>query len=159
MARQLIDLEIQTNWGSKEIPLNKLSQSSASVGQIPAWNGVEWVPVTVVGGVLPDNFSRAEVLTYTAVLHKVLGLLATPPVVSEVMLHPIGGPVQRIVVDFTVRQVIGGTEPGYYVCIAPTSSAPGGGTFLSGANPTIGLEAEMFSGDEVLVVYATWPIP
>lgn len=108
---------------------------------------------------LPAHFSRAEVLVYTDVAHKVVGPLAAPPVVSEVMLTPLGGIAQKIGAEFTVRQVMGGVAPGYYVCVSPTSSAPGGGTFLSGSNPTVGLESELDDGDEVQVAYATWPIP
>lgn len=159
MAISLIDLLTQTNWDDIDVSLDKLSQSGATPTQVPSWDGTEWVPATIPGGTLPDNFSRAEVLSYSDVVNKVIGPLATPPVVSEAMLTLLGGLTQEIAIDFTIRQVTGGSAPGYYVCISTTSSAPGGGTFLSGINPTVGIETQLDSGDKVLVAYATWPIP
>lgn len=159
MARSPINLLTQTNWDDVDISLDKLSQSGATPDQVPSWDGAEWVPTTIPGGTLPDNFSRAEVFSYSDVSNKVIGPLATPPVVSEAMLTLFGGLAQEIAIDFTIRQVTGGSAPGYYVCISPTSSAPGGGTFLSGINPTVGIEAQLDGGDKVLVAYATWPIP
>jgi hypothetical protein len=159
MARQRIDLEEQTNWPDAEVDLGKLAQGGATPTQVLGWDGDTWGPTTVPGGTLPDNFSRAEVLEYTDDTHYVIGPLATPPVVSEVMLNLLGGLLQEIVVDFTVRQVTGGSAPGYYVCVSPSSSAPGGGTFIAGSNPSVGIVAQLTSGDKVMVAYATWPIP
>ena len=116
------------------------------------------IPWTSVTG-KPGDFSRAELLTYTDTANKVIGPLATPPVVNELSLWPLGGVVQEYGVDFTVRQVTGGGAPGYYICLSTSSTAPGGGTFLSGSNPSTGIDTLLSSGDKTQAVYPTYPAP
>ena len=67
----------------------------------------------------------------------------------------VGALTQQYLEDYTVREVTGGTTPGYYLCIGTTSAAPGGGAFNGGVNPTVGIDSIASSGDKVKVSY-TW---
>lgn len=108
---------------------------------------------------IPANFSRGEFFTYTDTANKVAGPLATPPVINELLLWIIGGIAQDYGIDYTVRQVVSGSAPGYYVCLSSSSTAPGGGTFLSGANPSAGIDGQLLSGDKLVLSYPTFPAP
>ncbi len=100
--------------------------------------------------------ARAETLTYTDTSNQVLGpLTRVPAPINEVTIWIIEGLVQEYGVDYTARQVVGGSAPGYYVCVGTASAAPGGGTFLSGSNPTVGIATELASGDRMRLVYPT----
>jgi hypothetical protein len=114
------------------------------------------IPLAGIGG-FPSNFSRGEQPAYTNTTNKVIGPLASSPVAAEVALAPLKGVFQEQGVDFTVREVTGGTADGWYVCIDPTSSAPGGGSFAGGLNPTTGLT--LSPGDKVQLIYPTYPAP
>lgn len=122
---------------------------------------IEWTPLTPLAGVLPDNFSRGEQLYYTDPVNKVIGPLGSEPVIDEVAVSVIKGVDQEYGKDYTVRQVQGGTAPGFYICISPTSTAPGGGTFVAGtSNPTVGIDTLLSSveDDKVQVIYPTYPV-
>lgn len=83
----------------------------------------------------------------------VLGPLTYPPYsISEAQLS-FGGLVQIYSQDFTVREVLGGTDPGYYVCVSTASSAPGGGVFNGGTNPGTGLSSYIEVGDILTIAY------
>jgi len=85
-----------------------------------------------------------EDLTYSDTANKVIGPLgATPTSITE-SLSWFGGVSQNYIKDFTLRLVVGGSAPGWYMAIATDSSAPGGGSFSGSANPATGLaEAEL----------------
>jgi hypothetical protein len=96
----------------------------------------------------------AEELTYTDTANKVIGPLTNTPsnaIMSN--LFPATGVIQTYTTDYTVRQVTGGSAPGYYVCIATGSTAPGGGSFSGGSNPATGIDSVMVNGDKVRVLY------
>lgn len=98
----------------------------------------------------------AETLTYTDTVNKVVGPLgANPSDVGKTTIWAIDGIVQEYTTDYTVRQVSGGSAPGYYICIATDSTAPGGGSFVGGSNPTTGIDAILASADLVRVIYPT----
>jgi hypothetical protein len=96
----------------------------------------------------------AEDFSYTDTSNKVLGPLSGSPVdVTAVTLFVLTGIVQEYSVDYTVREVIGGSSPGFYVCVSPTSTAPGGGSFSGGSNPGTGIDGTLTSGDKTRVLY------
>ena len=98
---------------------------------------------------------KAEKLAYTDTTNKVIGPLAsTPANLVDVGFTPYGGPIQEESVDYTCRQVIGGSVPGYYICISSTSTAPGSGSFSGGANPSAGIDSIMQSADKSRVEYS-----
>ena len=98
------------------------------------------------GGVSGEN------LTYTNTTNKVAGPMTIPPSTPAlVSMAIINGTVQEYGLDYTVREVIGGSAPGFYVCISPTSTAPGGGSFSGGSNPGTGIEAILTSGNVIRV--------
>jgi len=117
---------------------------------------IVWSPL---GTALPSNLSRGEQLVYVDTANKVIGPLGSPPVVNEVAMLPLDGLPSEYGVDFTVRHVVGGSAPGYYICIALTSTPPGGGSFGTGSNPSVGLEGLLESGDKVQLIYPTYPAP
>lgn len=82
---------------------------------------------------------RVFEFTYSDTTNKVLGPLSeTPSGISESMLFG-GRLMQDYSVDYTLREVLGGTNPGWYVCVSTTSTAPGGGVFSGGVNPGTGI--------------------
>lgn len=90
--------------------------------------------------------------TYTDTVNKVIGPLSlAPSTPSLVSIAIVNGTVQEYTLDYTVREVVGGTVPGFYICISPTSTAPGGGSFSGGSNPGTGIEAIMISGNVIRV--------
>jgi hypothetical protein len=101
-----------------------------------------------------SGVTYGEQYVYTDTANKVIGPLSNTPVpVGGLSLFPITGPIQKYSTDYTVREVAGGSAPGYYVCISPTSTAPGGGAFAGGANPSVGIDTVLASGDDVRVIY------
>jgi hypothetical protein len=97
----------------------------------------------------------AETLTYSDTTNKVIGPLARIPVAgTSVDVVPIKGVMQEYGVDYTVRSVTGGSAPGYYVCIGTTSTAPGGGSFSGGSNPSTGIDTVLTNGDKVRCSYS-----
>ena len=96
---------------------------------------------------------NAEDFTYSDLTSKVIGPLAnTPSQISETLMW-YGGVSQFYTTDFTIREVTGGAAPGWYVCLATDSSAPGGGTFTGGSNPATGLSALLEINDKFQVFY------
>ncbi len=115
----------------------------SSVGEYP-------MSSTVAGGYEVDQ------LTYTDTANEIIGpLTSTPSELPSVNLNIMTGVQQEYIMDYTVRQVTGGSVPGYYVCISPTSTAPGGGSFLGGSNPGSGIQNVLSNGDKVRVSYPT----
>jgi len=107
-----------------------------------------------IGGVVISSLFNAETLTYTDDTNYVAGPLSyVPKAIAEVNVFVIDGVTQDYGVDYTVRSVSGGTAPGYYVCVAIASTAPGGGAFVGGANPSAGIETILASGDKLRVIY------
>jgi len=101
-----------------------------------------------------DVRPRSETLTYTDTVNKVIGPTSyTPVTLTGLNWFVFTGMVKEYTVDYTVRQVIGGSAPGYYICISPTSAAPGGGTFVGGSNPGSGIESVLAVSDKVRVSY------
>lgn len=136
--------------------INK-AENNEAFGPFTAGSAFGWWPDhdELVDEVDDIRSSKSETLVYTDDTNKVIGPLTLVPVTSELSMWIIGGIGQEYGVDFTVRQVTGGSAPGYYVCIDTGSTAPGGGTFLSGSNPTTGID-QLISGDKVRTVYPTY---
>lgn len=101
-----------------------------------------------------DN-RESETLTYTDVTNKVAGpLKSVPQDPFEVDVHLYRGPTQQESLDYSIREVTSGSAPGWYVCVSPTSTAPGGGVFSSGSNPSTGISSILLSGDKVRAVFS-----
>jgi len=110
-----------------------------------------WDQVNAPSG---TGITYGEQYTYSDTTNKVVGPLNNDPVpVGGLSLFPEEGLPQMYTKDYTVREVAGGSAPGYYICVSPTSSAPGGGAFVGGANPSGGIDTILSSGDEVRVIY------
>lgn len=117
--------------------------------------GPVWKRIDSAGGGGSTGYV-AETLVYTDTTNMIIGPLSDiPSDVDNSNLFIINGVIQDYSVDYTVRQVAGGTVPGYYVCISPTSTAPGGGTFVGSSNPGTGIYLWLESGDRVRVTYPT----
>jgi len=111
----------------------------------------DWDQINAPSG---TGVTYGEEYAYLNIIDKVIGPLVNTPVpVGGLSLFPEGGPNQFYGVDYTVRQVIGGGSPGYYICVSTTSTAPGGGAFVGGANPTTGIDSILVSGDLIRVIY------
>lgn len=96
----------------------------------------------------------AESLIYTDDTNKVIGPLAYTTGHAEALtMWVFDGVTQRYTQDYTVREVVGGSAPGWYICIGTTSSAPGGGTWNGGSNPGTGINGTLAAGDDVRVMY------
>lgn len=96
---------------------------------------------------------NAEEFVYSDLSNKVIGPLAnTPTQISEALMW-YGGISQFYTTDFTIREVTGGTDPGWYVCLATNSSAPGGGSFTGGSNPATGLSDLLEINDKFSIFY------
>ena len=96
---------------------------------------------------------QVEYHIYTDDTNKVVGPLgAVPQSLSDVAAfwEPV---LQFTPGDFVVRPVSGGSAPGYYLCVSPSSSAPGGGTFAGGVNPTTGMDSFAVAGETFVVMY------
>lgn len=119
------------------------------------YSGPTWKQVDGTGGGADGNF-KAEILTYTDTGNEIIGPLASAPSdIASVNLDPIDGILQEESVFYTCRQVTGGSAPGYYICISPTSSAPGGGSFAGGSNPGSGMGSLAEVNDKFRVSYPT----
>lgn len=142
-----LDMNSQAVLNVNEINGVPLTSSGASTNFL-AEDGVYRVPAGSGGGF------AGEELTYTDTTNKVIGPLNSAPT-SPTSLHlfPEKSVIQMYTVDYTVRQVTGGSAPGYYVCISTTSTAPGGGSFVGGSNPGTGIDSVLVSGDKVRVSY------
>lgn len=100
--------------------------------------------------------TATDALTYLDTTNKVIGPLSmTPSDEAQTNLWPITGITQDYTIDFTVREVVGGSSPGYYICVSTSSTAPGGGVFNGGINPGTGIDAVLTSGDKVRTTYPT----
>jgi len=138
-----------------QLPIKQLRQSGASDGQVPTWSDAlqQYVPQTVSGGGGGNTFV-AEPFVYADTTNKVIGPLSnTPANLSSVSLFPITGLIQKYTQDYTVRLVIGGSAPGYYICLSPTSTPPGGGSFSGSSNPATGIDGNLDLGDDFRVLY------
>lgn len=91
-------------------------------------------------------------LVYSDTANKVVGPLANTPTNLDQSLMWFGGISQKYTTDYTLRSVVGGSAPGWYIAIATDSSAPGGGSFSGGSNPATGL-SEAENGDIFQLVY------
>lgn len=112
---------------------------------------VTWIPF---GGGAGFTGRKSFLVTYTDTVNEIIGPLPITPLdADEVDLFVFTGGLQEPIQDFTVREVIGGTVPGYYVCVGTASSAPGGGAFAAGSNPGTGISAILASGDKVRIIY------
>lgn len=143
-----IDLNDQNIVNAGAINGVTLTSSGASTNFL-AEDGVYRVPAGGGGG----GFNGEE-FTYTNTTNLVIGPLSvdtSSP--TSVHLFPEESVIQTYTVDYTVRQVTGGSAPGYYICISPSSTAPGGGTFVGGSNPGTGISSILTSGDKVRVSY------
>lgn len=97
---------------------------------------------------------KAESLTYADTGNAVLGPLFNEPVeLEDVTLFVHTGVIQEYTLDYTVRKVAGGSDPGFYICLSPTSTAPGGGVFDGGSNPGTGIAPLLSFGDTTRVIY------
>lgn len=99
---------------------------------------------------------EAESFTYTDTSNKVMGpLSSSPDSLSKVNLFTFNGPLQELTVDYTIRLVIGGSAPGYYICVSSSSTPPGGGAFSGGSNPGTGIDSILTNGDKMRVTYSS----
>lgn len=96
----------------------------------------------------------SEKLLYTDTINRVIGPLSERPFLfDEVDLFAYTGILQEYQKDYTVREVTGGTTPGFFICLSPTSNAPGGGWFNGGSNPSTGLHDVLEYGDILRAMY------
>ena len=96
-----------------------------------------------------------DILTYTDTANKIIGPLSDTPIAAgNTGMTVMGGPDQQYTQDYTVREVIGGSAPGYYICIDPGSTAPGGGAFTPGSNPGTGISSILGVSDRVKTTYS-----
>jgi hypothetical protein len=146
-----------------------LGSAGLPVEDPPGGHPCQYIGVAVSDKVIALNFVQieedtggggggggveSETLTYTDTTNKVLGPLNDSPAsFMATALWPVTGVIQDYTQDYTVREVIGGSAPGYYICISPTSTAPGGGAFSGGTNPGTGIESVLTSGDKTRVIY------
>ena len=109
-----------------------------------------WISAQGTGVVL-------DTLTYTDTANKVLGPLSNTPIeAANVAATVLGGPDQQYTQDYTVREVTGGSAPGYYICVDPGSTAPGGGSFQpGGSNPGTGISSMLEAGDKLKATYSS----
>jgi hypothetical protein len=143
---------------SEDVALHRICFVKVPAGfyYLSNFSPLAWSPLGT-GGSAPGLY-RQEQLVYTDVVNKVVGPLSEVPATpEEVTLVPIGGPPQDYGLDYTVREVVGGASPGWYLCVDPLSTAPGGGSFGSGSNPTVGIADLLSSGDVVQVTYTVNP--
>lgn len=109
---------------------------------------------TFIGGGSSASGYKAESLTYTDTANLIIGpLTLSPTEADEVNMFVFTGPLQEYTLDYTVREVTGGSAPGFYICVSPLSTAPGGGSFTVGSNPGTGISSVLSSGDKVRVTY------
>jgi len=130
-------------------PVSGAAAAPPTVGQVPtATSPTAYAWQTPYGGLSVRQY------TYTDTINGVIGPLTIPTLtLSNVLLHPIDGILQQYGIDFTIRSVTGGSAPGYYVCIDPMSTAPGGGSFSGGSNPSVtDLYILLEDGDVVQVI-------
>jgi hypothetical protein len=107
-----------------------------------------------VPGPTSDLAYHAETITYTDSTHKVFGPLdETPYPPGATALVLLGGVMQEYGVDFTAREVGGGSAPGWYLCVGTGSTAPGGGSFIGGTNPGTGIDSLLVVGDKAVTMY------
>lgn len=109
----------------------------------------------LIGGGSGSLNNVVELLTYTDDTNKVLGPLASVPFSLNDCLFfwiPI---LQEVSFDYSIRPVSGGSAPGYYICISSTSTAPGGGTFAGGSNPSVGMDSFLNVSDKCNIFYNT----
>jgi len=110
----------------------------------------------LINGVPISTFSNKKVveyLDYLDTINMVIKLNQVPNDVTVVEITPEAGPDQFYIDNYTVRKVVGGTVPGYYICVDPVSTAPGGGAFDGGSNPLSGMLPLLGAGDEVKASY------
>ena len=109
----------------------------------------------LIGGGSGSLSNVVESFVYTNDTNKVIGPIGSVPFSLDDCLF-FWGPVLQIVNnDYTIRPVIGGSNSGYYLCIATDSSAPGGGTFVGGSNPSIGMVSFLEVNDATNLLYNT----
>jgi hypothetical protein len=127
-----------------------------SVGKatgIPFWGDITERDLLILENTASVGM-KAEAFSYSDTTNKVLGpLVVTPSSLTELTLWVILGPIQEEGVDFTVREVSGGVAPGFYICVSTTSTAPGGGSFISGVNPGTGIDSVLVFGDKTRAIY------
>jgi len=139
-----------TGFIAGEVKLLALQLDDNSTWRLTNHSPITWLFIGGGGGVGYE----VETLTYTDTANEIAGPLATDPTdVTKSNLFPIFGIPQDYVKDFTIRKVTGGSVPGYYICISPTSTAPGGGWFDGGSNPGSGIQNVLENGDKVRVAY------
>jgi hypothetical protein len=95
----------------------------------------------------------SDPLSFSDTVNNVVGPLTSAPTSPSKVGVSVLGVDQSPTSDFTTRLVVGGSAPGYYVCIATNSSAPGGGVFSGGANPGAGIATWVQPGDVFLITY------
>ena len=106
---------------------------------------------------MPMETKKVEDLTRSGqnVTDGVIGPMATVPKTNDatVELQPYNGIGQRHGLDYTVRDVTGGSADGTYIVLSTSPTAPGGGTFPGGSNPTTGIDADIIAADVVRLVF------
>lgn len=114
-------------------------------------DGTGWNLVGDGGGGSPSI--ETEIFSYTDESNRVVGPIGNVPETLDDNLFYWGPILQFSSEDYTIRPVSGGSTPGYYICIATNSSAPGGGTFAGGTNPTTGMMGFVEVNDPFKLLY------
>ena len=96
---------------------------------------------------------EVESFVFTDDTHMVIGPIGSVPESTSDTLVFWGPILLLLTTDYTIRPVAGGSAPGYYICVATNSSAPGGGTFSGGSNPTTGMAAFIQASDKITFQY------
>lgn len=141
--------------GAYWTPTSDLGISTAKELFTPFWADItERDTLLLEEEIVENSGTSVETLTYTDTSNEVIGPLTKSPTdEAQLNLFVFTGILQEYTLDYTVREVVGGTAPGYYVCVSPTSTAPGGGSFGGGSNPGTGIASVLVSGDKTRVTY------
>jgi len=129
--------------------------STDKANATPFWGSITERDLLLLETTGSGEEREAETLTFTNTTNRVMGpLKSTPSDVFEVNVHITEGTTQEEALDYSVREVTGGSAPGFYICFSPTSTAPGGGVFAGGSNPSTGIFGDLVSGDKFRVVFS-----
>jgi len=163
-AHPTVDFDLLTEFDEVEIRESADLQAALTAGYVTLKDSFG-NPITVVDEAAAHmhvvqeisdfpGVRKAETLTYTDTVNKVIGPLSeVVTAFAELNLAVFEGPEQEYSRDYTVREVVGGSAPGWYLAVSPTSTPPGGGAFTGGLNPGTGIETILVSGDRVRVTY------
>jgi len=122
-----------------------------------SWYDAQNEMIDAMNLIAAGNLCVIDYLKYLDDMNMVIGPLAHEyAFASNSILFPFGGNPQRYSQDFTVREVVGGSAPGFYILISPSSTPPGGGAWgPASAPPSIGIADRLSVNDWVSLIYST----